>query len=144
VIEILHRRYFERKPQRLADLEEARANYNVALKIRQLRDRAGMTQTALAKLARTPSVICRLEDADYDGHSLTCCGGSLRRYIDESRFDSCQRDASWRELTQTYLAGQPLPSQGTYHAKSRVKRTAAGRVEHTPGPQQVRSVALVQ
>lgn len=71
-IEILHRRYFEGKPERLSELEEARANQDVALKIHALREKAGMTQAALAKLVgTTPSVICRLEDADYEGHSLT-------------------------------------------------------------------------
>lgn len=71
-VEILHRRYFEGKPERLAELEEARANQDVALKIYELREKAGLTQAALAKLVgTTPSVICRLEDADYEGHSLT-------------------------------------------------------------------------
>ena len=71
-VEILHRRYFEGKPERLAELEEARANHDVAVKIHELREKAGMTQAALAKLVgTTPSVICRLEDADYEGHSLT-------------------------------------------------------------------------
>jgi DNA-binding XRE family transcriptional regulator len=70
--DILHRRYFEGKPERLSELEEARANQDVALKIHALREKAGMTQAALAKLVgTTPSVICRLEDADYEGHSLT-------------------------------------------------------------------------
>ena len=71
-VEILHRRYFEGKPERLAELEEARANQDVALKIHELRETAGMTQAALAKLVgTTPSVISRLEDADYEGHSVT-------------------------------------------------------------------------
>src|SRR3990167_384882 len=71
-VEILHRRYFEGKPERLAELEEARANHDVAVKIHELREKAGLTQAALAKLVGTSaSVICRLEDADYEGHSLT-------------------------------------------------------------------------
>ncbi len=71
-VEILHRRYFKGKPERLADLEEARANHDVAVKIHELREKAGMTQIVLAKLVgTTPSVISRLEDADYEGHSLT-------------------------------------------------------------------------
>ena len=70
-VEILHRRLYEGKPKRLADLEEARANDEVARKIRTLRTEAGLTQRELAKLVgTTASVICRLEDADYDGHSL--------------------------------------------------------------------------
>lgn len=74
--EILHRRYFEGKPERLALLEEERANAQIARKIYELRTKAGLTQRELAKLVgTTASVICRLEDADYEGHSL----GMLRR-----------------------------------------------------------------
>ena len=70
-VEILHRRYYEGKPRRMAELEEARANDDVARKIHDLRAKAGLTQRDLAKLVgTTASVICRLEDADYDGHSL--------------------------------------------------------------------------
>jgi len=39
--------------------------------IHQIRTEAGLTQRELAKLVGTSaSVICRLEDADYDGHSM--------------------------------------------------------------------------
>lgn len=70
-VEILHRRYYEGRPDRLAALEEARANESVARKITALRLQAGLTQRQLAKLVgTTASVICRLEDADYEGHSL--------------------------------------------------------------------------
>jgi ribosome-binding protein aMBF1 (putative translation factor) len=70
-IEAMHRRYYEGKPERIAALEEARANDEVARKILQLRTQAGLSQRELAKLVgTTASVICRLEDADYEGHSL--------------------------------------------------------------------------
>jgi DNA-binding XRE family transcriptional regulator len=70
-IEILHRRFFKGKPERLKILEEARADDEVARKIFELRTRAGLTQAQLAKLIGTSaSVISRLEDADYQGHSL--------------------------------------------------------------------------
>jgi transcriptional regulator with XRE-family HTH domain len=43
----------------------------VGRKICELRTKAGLTLRQLAKLVGTnASVICRLEDADYDGHSL--------------------------------------------------------------------------
>jgi DNA-binding XRE family transcriptional regulator len=71
-VEILHRRYFEGKPDMLAALEEAKANDEVARKIYTLRTKAGLTQRDLAKLVgTTASVICMLEDADYEGHSLS-------------------------------------------------------------------------
>lgn len=70
-VEILHRRYYEGKPERLAGLEKARANDHVARKIAALRTQAGLSQRQLAKLiGTTASVICRLENADYEGHSL--------------------------------------------------------------------------
>jgi len=70
-VEILHRRYFEGKREMLAMLEEERANAEVARKIFELRSKAGLTQRELAKMVgTTASVICRLEDADYEGHSL--------------------------------------------------------------------------
>jgi DNA-binding XRE family transcriptional regulator len=70
-VEILHRRYYEGRPKRLAALEEEQANAEIARKIYALRTKAGLTQRQLAKLVGTSaSAICRLEDADYHGHSL--------------------------------------------------------------------------
>lgn len=69
---ILHRRYYEGKPDRIEALERARADDEVARKIYELRSRSGLTQRQLAKLVgTTASVICLLEDADYEGHSLS-------------------------------------------------------------------------
>jgi DNA-binding XRE family transcriptional regulator len=70
-VEILHRRYFKGRPEMEALLEEERANADVARKIYNLRTKASPTQGALGKLiGTTGSVISRLEDADYEGHSL--------------------------------------------------------------------------
>ncbi|HEY3914583.1 MAG TPA: helix-turn-helix domain-containing protein [Verrucomicrobiae bacterium] len=71
-VEILHRRYYAGKPKRISELEEARAEDKLARTIYELREQAGLTQERLAKLVgTTPSVISRLEDSDYEGHSLT-------------------------------------------------------------------------
>ena len=79
-VEILHRRFYAGRPGRLKKLDEARANEEIARKIHELRTAAGLTQTQLAKfIGTTASVICRLEDADYQGHSLQCCEGSRAR-----------------------------------------------------------------
>jgi ribosome-binding protein aMBF1 (putative translation factor) len=70
-VAILHQRYYAGRPERLAALEEMRAAEDVARQILQLRAEAGLSQRQLAKLVgTTASVICRLEDADYEGHSL--------------------------------------------------------------------------
>jgi len=63
-----------RRPPTTDDLNQRaafRADFEVAEMIHQIRTEAGLSQRALAKLVGTSaSVICRLEDADYDGHSL--------------------------------------------------------------------------
>jgi phage-related protein/DNA-binding XRE family transcriptional regulator len=70
-VEIIYRRFYEGKPERIKGLEEARATDEIARKIFALRTKAGLTQAQLGKLVgTTASVICRLEDADYEGHSL--------------------------------------------------------------------------
>jgi ribosome-binding protein aMBF1 (putative translation factor) len=70
-VEILRGRFYEGKPRRLKALDEARANADIARRIHDLRTAAGLTQTQLGKLiGTTASVICRLEDAEYEGHSL--------------------------------------------------------------------------
>lgn len=70
-VEIIDRKYFANNREMQAMLEEARANDEIARKIYELRTRAKLTQKQLAKMIGTsPSVISRLEDADYEGHSL--------------------------------------------------------------------------
>jgi ribosome-binding protein aMBF1 (putative translation factor) len=70
-LEIMDQEFFRGKPERSAELEKMRADDAVARKIYSLRTKAGLSQRALAKLVgTTASVICRLEDADYEGHSL--------------------------------------------------------------------------
>lgn len=71
-VAILHRRYFAGKSEMLELLEQARLNANIAQKVYDLRMKAGLTQEQLAeRVGTTASVICRLEDADYQGHSLS-------------------------------------------------------------------------
>jgi DNA-binding XRE family transcriptional regulator len=70
-LDILHRRYYAGKPERLEGLEAARADDEAAREIRRLRTEAGLTQQQLAEMiGTTASAISRLEDADYEGHSL--------------------------------------------------------------------------
>lgn len=52
-------------------VQEAYANLMIGQLIYNVRQEAGMTQAELAKrVGTTQSVISRLEDADYEGHSL--------------------------------------------------------------------------
>jgi transcriptional regulator with XRE-family HTH domain len=71
-VAILHGRFVKDDPDRKASLQEERVNAEVARLIYDLRKDAGLSQEELAELiGTTQSVISRLEDADYDGHSLT-------------------------------------------------------------------------
>ena len=64
-------RYVSDDPERVAAYQRATADAHVALQVYQLRTASGLSQRALAaRVGTTASVICRLEDADYDGHSL--------------------------------------------------------------------------
>lgn len=70
-VAILHKRYIKGDKRRLESLMREREKLDIAGQIYQLRTKAGLTQKQLARMIRTTqSVISRLEDADYDGHSI--------------------------------------------------------------------------
>jgi len=77
-------------------LDEARADDEVARKIYELRKKAGLTQAQVAKMiGTTASVISRLEDADYEGHSLAMLrriAAALNKRV-EIRFVPVRRSA---------------------------------------------------
>lgn len=71
-VTILRDRYVKDDPQRKASVQAERVNTQVARMIYDLRNDAGFTQKELAQVVgTTQSVISRLEDADYEGHSLS-------------------------------------------------------------------------
>jgi len=71
-VSILHRRYIGDDAERQVSLHKERVNAEVARMIYDLRKEANFTQKDLAeKIGTTQSVVSRLEDADYDGHSLS-------------------------------------------------------------------------
>ena len=72
-------------------LNEARLNAKIARLIYDARTKAGLTQAQLAdRIGTKQPVIARLEDADYEGHSLSmlqriACALDLRLDIEFSR-----------------------------------------------------------
>jgi ribosome-binding protein aMBF1 (putative translation factor) len=64
---------------------------DLAVLVREMREDAGLTQTELTrKIGTTQSVIARLEDAEYTGHSLTMleriavvCGVALKLHAEK-------------------------------------------------------------
>jgi ribosome-binding protein aMBF1 (putative translation factor) len=68
----LHDRFVGDDPERVASYENAKTNAEVAGAVYALRTEAGLSQRELAeRVGTSASVICRLEDADYEGHSLS-------------------------------------------------------------------------
>ena len=100
-LEILYRRYYEGRPDRIAALDHALLTGSIAEQIFGLRIAAGLSQSALAKrLGTTASVICRLEDNDYRGHSVSM----LKRIA-----DALGAKVDIRFLPAARRAGHALP-----------------------------------
>jgi ribosome-binding protein aMBF1 (putative translation factor) len=71
VIEILNRQ-IANDPEMQEMVREACLNAEIAVMIYDARTKAKLTQAQLAKkIGTSQPVIARLEDADYEGHSLT-------------------------------------------------------------------------
>ena len=70
-VKILHKRYIKGDKKRLEEIEAEKERASIAEQIYALRIKAGLTQAELAeRIGTTQSVISRLEDADYNGHTL--------------------------------------------------------------------------
>jgi len=77
-LDILNRRHPPAEKD-LAQRKEFREQIEVAELIHQARTEAGLSQRQLAdRVGTTASVICRLEDGSYEGHSMAM----LRRVAD--------------------------------------------------------------
>jgi len=64
-------RYIGNDPRQIEEYEQEVLNAEIARKVYDLRTKAGLSQRELARRVGTSaSAICRLEDADYEGHSL--------------------------------------------------------------------------
>ena len=71
-LQFVYDQYIKGDPEREESFENELLNAKIAREIYDLRTKAGLTQRQLAKaVGTTASVICRLEDADYEGHSLS-------------------------------------------------------------------------
>lgn len=71
-LQFVYDHHIQGDPEREASFENEVLNAKIAREIYDLRAQAGVSQRQLAKVVgTTASVICRLEDADYEGHSLS-------------------------------------------------------------------------
>ena len=121
-LQFTYDRYISQDPKKQAAFEEALASSEVARQIYDLRTKAGLTQARLAALVGTSvSAISRLEDADYDGHSL----GMLRRIA-----AALNRRVEVRFIPVRNRASLQAPSRRTPALKSnraQTRKTARAR-----------------
>jgi transcriptional regulator with XRE-family HTH domain len=127
-VEILHRRYVDGNPKAAAMLEEVRAEAEVARSIYRIRTDAGLTQQDLAtRIGTTASVISRLEDADYSGHSLAMLrriAAALGRRV-EIRFPTVRDGAAKGQKRPVTKVGEDsevrIPKTKTFGRRSSSK-----------------------
>jgi ribosome-binding protein aMBF1 (putative translation factor) len=68
---IVFDRYYRGRPKKIARLREIAQDMAIGDRVRALREQVGLTQAQLArKIGSQPSQISRIEDADYEGHSV--------------------------------------------------------------------------
>ena len=155
-VEILHRRYYAGRPDRIESLEEERTHAALARELYDLRQEAGLTQEQLAtRMGTEKSVISRLESADYEGHSLP----TLKRvsealgYELEVRFVSTQRGKK-RTSYDSFKRDQPAAksatvscTQSALHVPRKFvpawkMRRVSGKLDGPPGERIVRAAVL--
>jgi len=92
------------KPELAKAVEEEKFNSEIAQQVFDLRTEARLTQTELAeRIGTQQSVISRIEDADYDGHSLAL----LKRIADaldrRLAIDFCAKPIPYASVTEFTL-----------------------------------------
>ncbi|MFW6158080.1 MAG: helix-turn-helix domain-containing protein [Planctomycetota bacterium] len=104
--DVLYERYIKGDPEREKSLEQERVNAEVAQLIYDLRKDAGLSQKELAGLVgTTQSAISRLEDADYEGHSLSMLNRiakALNRRLTVSATPQDSEDSGGAELRRAF------------------------------------------
>jgi transcriptional regulator with XRE-family HTH domain len=139
-VEILHRRYIGDDADRKASLQEERVNAEVARMIYELRKEAGLKQKDLAELiGTTQSVVSRLEDADYNGHSLSMLSRiakALNRGLAVSMPESDKETGIGRFVFQEVVRGlrkNKSLSIDKFAKKSGIDREDVIAMERNPG-----------
>ena len=96
-VDILHKRYVKGDPGMEDLVKKERIRAEVAAELYQLRTQLGLSQRTLAKKSgMSASMICKLENADYEGDSLAMLrriAAALNKRVQGS-FESLQKTAS--------------------------------------------------
>ena len=123
-LQSLHDRFVGDDPDRVESFERALDDANVAMSIYKLRTEAGLSQRELAIQWTTASVISRLENADYEGHSMAMLrrvAAALGRKV-EVRFPILKEvtrvDASERKVARNAATGRAEGAKGPRKKKA--------------------------
>ncbi len=103
-VKILHKKFIAGSSEREDTFDKERVNAKIARLIFDYREDAGLTQKQLAGLiGTTQSVISRLEDADYEGHSLTMLNKIAQALNRELSIDMTDGDVISVRLQKTLI-----------------------------------------
>ena len=138
-VDILRKRYVK-DAERQASVEAERVNAEVARMIYDLRNDAGLTQGELAELVgTTQSVISRLEDSDYDGHSLSMLNRIAKALKQKMTVVMTAKDPETNQLRQAFhLFVQMLRREKGFtvaelSTKTEIDKTEILAMERNPG-----------
>jgi transcriptional regulator with XRE-family HTH domain len=138
-VDILRKRYVK-DAERQASVEAERVNAEVARMIYDLRNDAGLTQGELAELVgTTQSVISRLEDSDYDGHSLSMLNRIAKALKQKMTVVMTAKDPETNQLRQAFhLFVQMLRREKGFtiaelSTKTEIDKTEILAMERYPG-----------
>lgn len=102
-LKILRNRIVANDPEREAELERERISAKIARLVCDYREEAGLTQKQLAELiGTTQSVISRLEDSDYDGHSISMLNRIAAALNKQLSVDMHNQESPGPELHYTF------------------------------------------
>lgn len=120
-------------PERVDSFERARADMAIGVALHRLRTEAGLSTRALAeKVGTQASVISRLEQADYEGHSLSMLrrvAAALGRRVEIS-FPSIEGGTPARMKEGAAIRG----GAGMPAARSKARKPAADSPAAKPVP----------
>jgi transcriptional regulator with XRE-family HTH domain len=99
-------------PELAAAVEDESFNADIAQQVYDLRTEAKLTQKELAELVGTQqSVISRIEDADYDGHSLTMLKRIARALNRRLKIDFCAKPVLYNAEITEFIVDWPIRDQ---------------------------------
>jgi transcriptional regulator with XRE-family HTH domain len=109
--EMLCDRYIKGKPKMEAMFREEQQRLRLAAWLREIRESAGISQSELARrIGTTASAICRLEDPDYEGHSLKTLQRIVKALGMGLELTLVRRVGRRRKTKAVVLAETPAPA----------------------------------